>query len=146
MTARTLGLAVLGATGSIGASTLDVAGRHPQRYRIRALTAHTSAEELLSACRRHRAELAVLSGMAADAALRRRYGEAQGIHGHALAAQCNSTAATGNVDSMLSSRSRMPPCPGSNDPLSLTPARRLSADSNRSPRMLTAHSSSTMPR
>jgi 1-deoxy-D-xylulose-5-phosphate reductoisomerase len=76
MSMNPLGLAVLGATGSVGASTLDVAARHPQRYRIRALTAHTSADELLSACRRHRAELAVLSGVAADAALRRRYAEA----------------------------------------------------------------------
>jgi 1-deoxy-D-xylulose-5-phosphate reductoisomerase len=75
MTVRTLGLAVLGATGSIGASTLDVAGRHPQRYRIRALTAHSSAEELLTLCRRHRPGLAVLSGMSADAALRERFAE-----------------------------------------------------------------------
>jgi 1-deoxy-D-xylulose-5-phosphate reductoisomerase len=33
---------VLGATGSIGKSTLDVIARHPERYRVYALTAHTS--------------------------------------------------------------------------------------------------------
>jgi 1-deoxy-D-xylulose-5-phosphate reductoisomerase len=36
-------LAILGATGSIGASTLAVAGRHPQRFRVFALSAHRSA-------------------------------------------------------------------------------------------------------
>ena len=71
-----LGLTVLGATGSIGASTLDVAARHPERYRIHALTAHTSAERLLELCRRHRPARAVLSGSAERPALRRRFAEA----------------------------------------------------------------------
>ncbi|MDW7746312.1 1-deoxy-D-xylulose-5-phosphate reductoisomerase [Halomonas sp.] len=51
---------VLGATGSIGTSTLDVLGRHPERYRVHALTAHRSREALLAQCRRHRPALAVL--------------------------------------------------------------------------------------
>ena len=59
-----LGLTILGATGSIGASTLDVAARHPGRYRVHALTAHTSADRLLELCRRHRPARAVLSGCA----------------------------------------------------------------------------------
>jgi len=70
-----LGLAVLGATGSIGASTLDVAARHPARYRIWALTAHASADELLALSRQHRPQVAVLSGGAVDAALRRKFSE-----------------------------------------------------------------------
>jgi len=57
-------LAVLGATGSIGASTLDVVARHPGRYRVFALTAHTSADALLALCRTHRPRYAVLSGVA----------------------------------------------------------------------------------
>ena len=71
-----LGLTVLGATGSIGASTLDVAARHPERYRIHALTAHTSVERLLELCRRHRPARAVLSGSADQPALRRRFADA----------------------------------------------------------------------
>jgi 1-deoxy-D-xylulose-5-phosphate reductoisomerase len=67
---------ILGATGSIGANTLDVVGRHPERYRVQALTAHTSAEPLLELCRRHGARRAVLSGCAEDAALRARFAEA----------------------------------------------------------------------
>jgi len=44
MTFRTV--TILGATGSIGASTLDVIARHPQRYRVHALSAHTRMELL----------------------------------------------------------------------------------------------------
>ena len=36
-------LAVLGATGSIGASTLDVVARHPDRFQVGVLAAHRSA-------------------------------------------------------------------------------------------------------
>jgi 1-deoxy-D-xylulose-5-phosphate reductoisomerase len=57
-----MNVAVLGATGSIGASTLDVISRHPGRYRVFALTAHASADALLELCRRHRPRYAVLSG------------------------------------------------------------------------------------
>ena len=70
-----MNLAILGATGSIGASTLDVAARHPQRYRVFALSAHASAEPLAALCRRHRPRYAVLSGIADNAGLRRRFAE-----------------------------------------------------------------------
>lgn len=66
---------VLGATGSIGASTLDVISRHPERYGIFALTAHRAAETLLALCRRHRARYAVVSATAPDAALEKRFRE-----------------------------------------------------------------------
>jgi 1-deoxy-D-xylulose-5-phosphate reductoisomerase len=71
-----MNLAVLGATGSIGASTLDVASRHPDRFRVFALTAHTSARPLLELCRRHRPRYAVLSGMPEDARLRSEFRDA----------------------------------------------------------------------
>jgi 1-deoxy-D-xylulose-5-phosphate reductoisomerase len=64
-----MNLALFGATGSIGASTLDVVARHPRRYRAFALTANGSAGPLLELCRRHRPRYAVLSGMAEDRAL-----------------------------------------------------------------------------
>ncbi|MDP4557433.1 1-deoxy-D-xylulose-5-phosphate reductoisomerase [Halomonas meridiana] len=51
---------VLGATGSIGKSTLDVIARHPDRYRVHALTAHTSKEALLDQCIAHSPQFAVL--------------------------------------------------------------------------------------
>ena len=71
-----MNLAIFGATGSIGASTLDVAARHPERYRIFALTAHASAAPLEELCRRHRPRYAVLSGMAESMALRRSFAQA----------------------------------------------------------------------
>ncbi|MAR74531.1 MULTISPECIES: 1-deoxy-D-xylulose-5-phosphate reductoisomerase [unclassified Halomonas] len=54
------GVSVLGATGSIGTSTLDVIARHPDRYRVHALTAHRSREALYRQCLTHRPDVAVL--------------------------------------------------------------------------------------
>ncbi|MGE4533225.1 1-deoxy-D-xylulose-5-phosphate reductoisomerase [Halomonas sp.] len=70
------GVTVLGATGSIGTSTLDVIARHPERYRVHALTAHRSREPLLALCHRHRPAVAVLEREADAAWLRERLGEA----------------------------------------------------------------------
>lgn len=61
---------VLGSTGSIGTSTLDVIGRHPERYTVHALTAHTSKESLLAQCLTHRPAIAVLDDEADAAWLR----------------------------------------------------------------------------
>ena len=72
----TLGLTLLGATGSIGKSTLDVVARHPGRFPVFALTAHRAADALLALCARHAPRYAVLSGMAEAPELRRRFAEA----------------------------------------------------------------------
>ena len=70
------GLCILGATGSIGVSTLDVVARHPGRYRVVALTGHRRIEDLYHQCLTHRPAYAV-TGSADDAtALRRRLREA----------------------------------------------------------------------
>lgn len=66
---------VLGATGSIGSSTLDVIARHPDRYRVHALTAHRSVEALLGQCRLHRPAVAVLEAEADAAWLRGKLAE-----------------------------------------------------------------------
>jgi len=76
MTQSAQRLTLLGATGSIGASTLDVVARHPQRFRVFALTAHRAADALLALCLKHAPRYAVLSGLAEDAGLRRRFAEA----------------------------------------------------------------------
>jgi 1-deoxy-D-xylulose-5-phosphate reductoisomerase len=52
-------ITLLGATGSIGVSTLDVIARHPDRYRVYALTAHSRIAELAALCLRFRPEVAV---------------------------------------------------------------------------------------
>lgn len=53
-------LTILGATGSIGASTLDVVARHPERYGVHALSAHSQVEELARLCGRFRPRRAVV--------------------------------------------------------------------------------------
>ncbi len=58
-------VSVLGATGSIGDSTLDVVARHPDRYRVHTLTAHSNADKLLALATRHRPEVVALSDPAA---------------------------------------------------------------------------------
>ena len=65
---RLQNLAILGATGSIGISTLDVAVRHPQRFRIYALSANERIDALCSLCLRHKPRYAVVAhGVQADA-------------------------------------------------------------------------------
>jgi 1-deoxy-D-xylulose-5-phosphate reductoisomerase len=60
-------VAVLGSTGSIGVSTLDVLGRHPERFSVAVLAAATNDARLLEQCVRHRPRVAVLqSAQAAE--------------------------------------------------------------------------------
>ncbi len=60
-----VGVAVLGCTGSIGRSALEVLQRHPDEFRVVALAANRNAEELTASVRRHRPALAVLVDEAA---------------------------------------------------------------------------------
>ncbi|MDD3354395.1 1-deoxy-D-xylulose-5-phosphate reductoisomerase [Zoogloea sp.] len=60
MNSRKKLLTVLGATGSIGVSTLDVVARHPERYGIFALTAHRQVDKLFEQCRACRPAYAVV--------------------------------------------------------------------------------------
>lgn len=52
---------ILGSTGSIGTNTLDVLARHPERFKVFALTAATQVETMLAQCRSHRPEFAVMA-------------------------------------------------------------------------------------
>src|SRR5688572_17721754 len=55
------GVAILGATGSIGRSALAVLNQHPGRFRAVALTAHRSADALAVLAARYRPSLAVVA-------------------------------------------------------------------------------------
>jgi len=55
-----IGVAVLGSTGTIGDSTLDVIARHPERFRVIALGARRDHAKLLAQCLRFRPEVAAL--------------------------------------------------------------------------------------
>ena len=59
-------LTLLGATGSIGDSTLDLVARHPDRFTVHALTAHRNLDKLFTHCVAFRPEVAVV-GDAKDA-------------------------------------------------------------------------------
>ena len=54
-------LSILGATGSIGISTLDVVARHPERFQVFALSGHSKIEELAAQCRQFKPQYAVAS-------------------------------------------------------------------------------------
>jgi 1-deoxy-D-xylulose-5-phosphate reductoisomerase len=60
---------ILGATGSIGVSTLDVLARHPEQYSVYALSAHGRVDELAAQCRQFRPARAVVGSPEAAARL-----------------------------------------------------------------------------
>ncbi|OGT18662.1 MAG: 1-deoxy-D-xylulose-5-phosphate reductoisomerase [Gammaproteobacteria bacterium RBG_16_57_12] len=60
------GVTILGATGSIGTSTLDVLSRYHERFRVVALTAHHQVDKMVQACIAHQPRYAVMAD--ADAA------------------------------------------------------------------------------
>lgn len=65
--AQSLGVAVLGSTGSVGVSTLDVLSRHQARFHVVALAARRNDSVMFEQCRLHQPEIAVLTdGDAAD--------------------------------------------------------------------------------
>ena len=63
-------ITVLGATGSIGLSTLDVIARHPDRYEVFAVTGYSRLNELLQLCLRHAPVFAVVPDEAGASTLR----------------------------------------------------------------------------
>jgi len=81
-------LTVLGSTGSIGVNTLDVVARHPDRFRIVALTAQRRVDVLFEQCRVHRPAFAVVLEPAAARDLEARLG----AHGLATRVLCGEQA------------------------------------------------------
>ena len=63
---------ILGATGSVGTNTLDVIARHPERFEVFALTAHSRVDELFEQCVRWRPRFAALGDSRSANALRPR--------------------------------------------------------------------------
>ena len=93
---------ILGATGSVGTSTLDVIARHPDRFEVFALTAHSRIDDLFAQCAQWRPRFAVLPDAASAADLRARL-KAHGVATEVLAgaqALCD-LAAHPDVDSVM---------------------------------------------
>jgi 1-deoxy-D-xylulose-5-phosphate reductoisomerase len=105
---------ILGATGSVGTSTLDVIGRHPERFEVFALTAHSRVDELFQQCLTWRPRFAVLPEATQARELRERL-QAHGVSTEVLAgteALCE-LAAHPEVDSVMAAivgAAGLPPC------------------------------------
>jgi 1-deoxy-D-xylulose-5-phosphate reductoisomerase len=69
-------LAILGSTGSVGANTLDVVARHPDRFEVVALTAGKNDTLLIAQCREHRPRFAVMADPDAAERLRKALADA----------------------------------------------------------------------
>ena len=67
-----IGVAILGSTGSIGVSTLDVLQRHADRFQVVALTAHRDVETLFQQCLIHEPAYAVMADLDCAGMLRDR--------------------------------------------------------------------------
>ncbi len=65
-------ICILGATGSVGVNTLDVIARHPDRFEVVALTAHSRIDELFAQCVRWRPRYAAVGDAAQARVLRER--------------------------------------------------------------------------
>jgi 1-deoxy-D-xylulose-5-phosphate reductoisomerase len=72
-------ITVLGSTGSIGVSTLDVLARHPDRFEVLALSGHRQVELLAEQCRRFHPAYAVVAGAAEAKRLAELLADASGI-------------------------------------------------------------------
>jgi 1-deoxy-D-xylulose-5-phosphate reductoisomerase len=71
MTSARRSISILGSTGSIGVSTLDVIARHPDRFQVYALAANASVEAMLTQCAAFEPRYAVMMDEEAADALRR---------------------------------------------------------------------------
>lgn len=81
---RYTGVTILGSTGSIGVSTLDVLKRHPQCFRVVALTANRDVDGIYHQCLEHSPEYAVMNDPAAAEQLQNRL-RAVGSEVHVMA-------------------------------------------------------------
>jgi len=69
-----IGVAIMGSTGSIGESTLDVIARHPQRYRLVAIAAHSNVAKLARQVHTHRPAYAAMADPGAALELKKLLG------------------------------------------------------------------------
>jgi 1-deoxy-D-xylulose-5-phosphate reductoisomerase len=94
-------LAILGATGSIGLSTLDVVRRHPDRFSVTVLAAATSVDTMVALCREFRPKIAVMSDSSAAQRLRDALVDAEGIEIDSGEAALERAAGSADVDTVM---------------------------------------------
>jgi len=91
----------LGATGSIGRSTLDVIRRHSDRYQVTLLSAHRSVDDMEVLCRAHQPTHAVMGDPDAAAALAERLTDLSAVTVESGAGVLDDLVAEPNVDSVV---------------------------------------------
>ena len=92
---------MLGATGSIGRSTLDVIQRHPDRYQVTLLSAHRSVDDMETLCRTHQPAHAVMGDAGAAAVLAERLADLSAVRVESDAAVLDDLVAESAVDSVV---------------------------------------------
>lgn len=70
------GIAVLGATGSIGVNTLDVISRHPDLFKVVVLTANTQVDRLFEQCKRFKPRAAIMADLQSAERLQQKVNDA----------------------------------------------------------------------
>lgn len=97
------GICILGATGSIGVSTLDVVARHPHLYKVVALTANNNIEALFEQCLQHHPEFVVVVDVDKAASFRKKIdnSEVSGIKVLSGTVALEQVATLENVDSVM---------------------------------------------
>lgn len=95
-------ITILGSTGSVGTSTLDVLSRHPGQYRIHALTASSQVDLMLAQCAQFKPEVAVMVQESAGRRLAERV-KAEGLSVQVRwgAAALDEVAAAPQVDAVM---------------------------------------------
>ena len=95
-------LTVLGSTGSIGTSTLDVVARHPERFEVFALSAATQVDLLLAQCAQFRPRYAVMASAPHAGALAEKL-QANGLPTQVIQAQdaLETIASHDDVDAVM---------------------------------------------
>ncbi len=111
---RRMRISILGSTGSVGTSTLDVLSRHPDRFEVFALTAHHRVDDLLAQCLAWSPQFAVLPAADVAAGLQARLRAAGSRTAVLVGAQalCD-VAAHPEVDAVMAAivgAAGLPPC------------------------------------
>jgi len=114
MSAAAQRLAILGSTGSVGTSTLDVVARHPDRFQVVGLTSYQRTDLLVEQCQRFRPRVAVVPDATRAATVRAELA-ARGVATEVRVgpAALSELAAAGDVDSVMAAivgAAGLPPC------------------------------------
>jgi 1-deoxy-D-xylulose-5-phosphate reductoisomerase len=107
-------LCVLGATGSVGVNTLDVAARHPERFEVVALSGHRRVDELFAQCLQWRPRFAAMVVPDAARQLRQRLREAacatEVLDGEAALVELAAHPEVDTVMAAIVGAAGLPPC------------------------------------